>query len=74
MTDAKRVPKRPRARWHPIASAPNGTLLLMCSLKATELRNAVYVDWLVDGRLCGDRTRPEPTHWMPLPLFPGEVA
>jgi hypothetical protein len=58
------------SEWQPIETAPSGTILLMCSMKAQEVRTCMYVDWLVDGKLCGDSTRPDPTHWMPLPEYP----
>jgi hypothetical protein len=55
-------------KWQPIETAPDGTLLL-CSMKATELKDAFFVDWIVDGKL---RLHPhlKPTHWMYLPEPP----
>lgn len=58
--------------WQPIETAPSGTMLLFCSMKADLASDWCYVDWLVDGRLCRDRSRPDPTHWMPLPPPPSK--
>ncbi len=56
--------------WQPIESAPSGTMILICSMKAQHACNWCYVDWLVDGRLCSGAARETPTHWMPLPAPP----
>jgi hypothetical protein len=56
--------------WQPIETAPNGTLILCYAHGATEVRTMMYVDWIVNGALCGDRSRPKPTHWMPLARRP----
>jgi len=59
-------------QWQPIATAPSGTVILCCAMASTEVRTLFYVDWIVDGKLCYDRSRPKPTHWMPLPSPPEE--
>ena len=56
--------------WRDIATAPEGALLLFCSMVANVLCESFYVDWLVDGRLCSGAPRSAPTHWMPLPSPP----
>ncbi len=58
-----------RQQWRPIEIAPQGTMLLMADMRATEARNWAFVDWLVDGKCCGNRYR-TPTHWQPLPPSP----
>jgi hypothetical protein len=60
----------PVCQWREIATAPKGTLILLCSMTATELRHSYFVDWLVDGRLCSGKHTAKPTHWMPLPAPP----
>lgn len=60
----------PSCQWREIASAPQGTLILLCSMTATELCESYFVDWLVDGRLCSRKHTAKPTHWMPLPAPP----
>ena len=59
--------------WQPIETAPTGTMILLCSMTATEARDWCFVDWLVDGRLCSGKYAVKPTHWLPLPA-PPEVA
>lgn len=61
-----------RMTWKPISSAPRGTLALFCDMSATEVRNSFFVDWMVDGRFCGNRHHTA-THWMPLPEPPKEA-
>nr|WP_313470794.1 DUF551 domain-containing protein [Stenotrophomonas geniculata] len=58
--------------WKPISSAPRGTLALFCDMGATEVRNSFFVDWMVDGKFCGNRHHTA-THWMPLPEPPKET-
>lgn len=58
------------SEWQPIETAPVGTMLLFCSIKAQEARDWCFVDWRVDGRLQSGHARAEPTHWMPLPAPP----
>ena len=62
------------AKWQPISTAPNGTVLLFCSMVATELRDAFYVDWLSDGHLVKQPRLPKPTHWMYIPQLPKDAA
>ncbi len=57
-------------QWQDISTAPDGVLLLFCSMTATELRDAFYVDWVVGGRLCSGVKRAAPTHWVSLPDYP----
>jgi hypothetical protein len=60
------------SEWRTVTTAPTGTLLLFCSITATELKDAFFVDWLADGSL---RLHPKfnPTHWMYLPEAPSSV-
>ena len=60
------------SEWQPIETAPEGVMLLFCSMSATiESRDWCFVDWLVNGRTCsGVRRFGTPTHWMPLPEPP----
>lgn len=55
--------------WQPIETARNGELSLFCDMGASELRNSFFVDWVVDGKFCGNKYRTA-THWMPLPAPP----
>jgi len=55
--------------WQPIETVPKGTFVLMCDMKAGEVRKWAYTDWMVNKKCCGDATR-KPTHWMPLPAPP----
>lgn len=59
------------AGWQPIATAPDGTMILICDMTATEARNWCFVDWLVRGLLIAHPLR-HATHWMPLPSPPQE--
>ena len=56
-------------QWRPIETVPQGVIVLMCNMKAGEVRNWAFVDWMVDGKCCGNRFH-EPTHWQPLPAPP----
>lgn len=56
-------------QWQPIESAPNGQLALFCDMSATELRSSFFVDWVVEGKFCGNRHHTA-THWQPLPAAP----
>lgn len=56
-------------QWQPIESIPNGQLALFCDMAAAELRSSFFVDWVVDGKFCGNRHHTA-THWMPLPAAP----
>jgi len=62
-------------QWMPIESCPRGQLALFYDANATEVRNCMFVDWMVDGEFCGNRHH-EASHWMPLPPAPpqGETA
>ncbi len=57
--------------WQPIETAPIGTMVLMCSMAATEARDWCFVDWFANQKgkpvLHG---KLNPTHWMPLPEPP----
>ncbi|EMX8720891.1 TPA: DUF551 domain-containing protein [Pseudomonas aeruginosa] len=60
------------SEWKPIETAPQGTLVLMCNMKAKDVRGWAFVDWVVNGKCCGNRFH-EPTHWMPLPEPPQDA-
>jgi hypothetical protein len=57
------------AGWRDIATAPEGCMMLMCSMTATAAREWAFVDWLAQGKLILHPYR-SPTHWMPLPAPP----
>lgn len=59
-------------QWEPIETAPRG-LVLFCDMNASELRNSFFVDWMVDGKFCGNRHHTA-THWHPLPNPPETKA
>jgi len=61
--------ERESRRWKPIKTAPQGTMLLMCDMNAVQAANWAFVDWVVDGKCCGNRFH-QPTHWMHLPFPP----
>ncbi|HFQ8088832.1 TPA: DUF551 domain-containing protein [Pseudomonas aeruginosa] len=44
----------------------------MCDMKAKDVRGWAFVDWVVNGKCCGNRFH-EPTHWMPLPKPPQDA-
>jgi hypothetical protein len=58
--------------WQPIGTAPTGTMILVCSMKASGARDWCFVDWMVGGELVLHRAI-QPTHWMPLPDPPAAV-
>lgn len=58
-------------QWKTIESIPNGQLALFCDMGSAELRNSFFVDWMVDGKFCGNRHHTA-THWMPLPEAPND--
>lgn len=57
--------------WQDISTAPQGTMLLFCSMKTDDVSKWAFVDWLA-----GDHFMLHPkwnaTHWMPLPPYPNE--
>lgn len=56
--------------WQPIETAPEGTMVLMCSMSADiPAVRWCFVDWIVGTRLCANPTWAA-THWMPLPAPP----
>lgn len=56
-------------QWQAIETIPNGQLALFCDMSATELRSSFFVDWVVDGKFCGNRHHTA-THWQLLPAAP----
>jgi|GEM_PF-4514787 len=61
--------KKDAQQWQPIETAPQGQIALFFDAKAAQVRNCMFVDWVVEGKFCGDRQRTA-THWMPLPPPP----
>jgi hypothetical protein len=60
-----------KQQWQPIETCPNGTMVLFCSMAATEARHWCWVDWMADGKFMSHRHTPaKPTHWMYLPAPP----
>ena len=55
--------------WKSFDTAPQGELALFCDMSAGDLRYSFFVDWVVDGKFCGNRHHTA-THWMPLPPAP----
>jgi len=69
------MPADPRVEvWQPIATAPQGAMILLCSMEAEHARDWCYVDWIVEGKPCSGVRRATPTHWMPLPAPPESAA
>lgn len=65
-----KAPRREVARdWQPIETVPEGTMVLLCSMTATEARRWCFVDWIAGGTLCAHPTWTA-THWRPLPAPP----
>jgi len=62
--------KRPYAPlWHTRDELPTGLVLFCAMSRDVQLRDAYFVDWLVDGALTLYPGRPW-THWMRLPAPP----
>ncbi len=62
-------PQENGSEWQDISTAPQGAMMLVCSMKATVARKWCFVDWLVGGVLC-EHPHWTATHWMPLPAPP----
>lgn len=52
--------------WKEIEKNQNTGLALFCDMNAMELRHSYFVDWMVNGKFCGNRHHTA-THWHPLP-------
>lgn len=63
------IPRDP-VGWQPIATAPEGTMILCANMKATEARNWAYVAWMAGGKVHAPWRVEMPTHWTHLPTPP----
>jgi len=55
--------------WEPIESAPEGVIILWCSMRTGDVSKWCFVDWCAGGRFML-HPKWEATHWRPLPPPP----